>query len=71
MFPVNELDGRDLLVRELQQLRLANQKLQDHVLTKEGEVSVNLRRRGECEPEKPWLYPSFHNISSNSRTFMF
>jgi len=52
LFPVNELDGRDLLVRELQQLRLANQKLQDHVLTKEGEVSVNLRRRGECEPEK-------------------
>jgi hypothetical protein len=35
-----------LLVRELQQLRLANQKLQDHVLTKEGEVSVNLRSLG-------------------------
>jgi hypothetical protein len=45
-FPVNELDRRDLLVRELQQLRLANQKLQDHVLTKEGEVSVNLRSLG-------------------------
>jgi len=45
-FPVNVLDGRDLLVRELQQLRLANQKLQDHVLTKEGEVSVNLRSLG-------------------------
>jgi len=42
-FPVNELDGRDLLVRELQQLRLAYQKLQDHVLTKEGEVRVYLR----------------------------
>jgi len=32
-----------LLARELQQLRLAYQKLQDHVLTKEGEVRVNLR----------------------------
>jgi hypothetical protein len=42
-FPVNELDGRDLLVRELQQLKLAYQKLQDHVLTKEGEVRVILR----------------------------
>jgi hypothetical protein len=43
-FPVNELHGRDLLVRELQQLRLAHQKLQDHVLTKEGEVRVILRQ---------------------------
>jgi hypothetical protein len=42
-FPVNELDGRDLLVREVQQLRLAYQQLQDHILTKEGEVSVILR----------------------------
>jgi hypothetical protein len=32
-----------LLVRELQQLRLAYQKLQDHFLTKEGEVRLILR----------------------------
>lgn len=41
-FSVMDADGRDLLVRELQQLRLAYQKLQDHTLTKEGEVSVVL-----------------------------
>ncbi|XP_023709540.1 uncharacterized protein LOC111865601 isoform X2 [Cryptotermes secundus] len=37
---VIDANGRDLLVRELQQLRLAYQKLQDHTLTKEGEVSI-------------------------------
>jgi hypothetical protein len=41
-FPVSDLDEKDLLVRELQQLKLAYQKLQDHVLTKEGEVSLVL-----------------------------
>jgi hypothetical protein len=41
-FSVIDADGRDLLVRELQQLRLAYQKLQDHTLTKEGEVSAVL-----------------------------
>jgi hypothetical protein len=50
-FSVIDADGRDLLVRELQQLRLAYQKLQDHTLTKEGEVSA--------------VYPLSHYLSKN------
>jgi hypothetical protein len=51
-FSVIDADGRDLLVREVQQLRLAYQKLQDHTLTKEGEVSA--------------IYPLSHYLSKNS-----
>lgn len=41
-FPVRDLDEKDLLVRELQQLKLAYQKLQDYAHTKDGEVSFSL-----------------------------
>ncbi|XP_021934432.1 uncharacterized protein LOC110836976 isoform X1 [Zootermopsis nevadensis] len=45
---VNDRDEKDLLIRELQQLKLAYQKLQDHALTKEGEVSI-LRTQLNCK----------------------
>ncbi|XP_069678675.1 uncharacterized protein [Periplaneta americana] len=55
-YSVVDDDERNSLIRELQQLKMANKKLQDQILTKEGEISILRTQlnntKGEIETQR-------------------